>query len=238
MVQSRAASDLERVETEDGSVTYRLVGTPITYRSVHGARTEAEHVFVHSTGLGGRTGTWRVLELGFGLGTNFMATAKAAERAGVSLEFFSVEHALAPTSCFDPGEPFSALAQDVVARVRDGAFEARGRHGAVALHLFGAGWLDPGWTVDGAHALYFDPFGPKVEPGSWTLESFQRARACLAPDGVLSTYSAAVRVKRSLAQAGMFVACAPGPPFKNEITLASPSEAALLGHPIVERPGS
>lgn len=236
-VAGRDGDELERLDTADGSVTYRLAGTDVTYRSVHGARSEARHVFVEGSGLRRRPGPWRVLELGFGLGTSFAVTVEAAVEAGNALEYCSVERAPVPAECLDAGHPAAALAQRALDRLRAGESDVLEVDGPIRLRLLAAQWLDD-WSCSKVHALYFDPFGPKVEPQSWTTACFERARAQLADDGVLSTYSAAGHVKRSMAAAGLYVASAPGPAFKRGITLASPSEHSLGGHAIVKRPAA
>ncbi|MDB5046088.1 MAG: hypothetical protein JWQ08_2138, partial [Deinococcus sp.] len=72
--------------------------------------------------------------------------------------------------------------------------------------------LPPAW----ASALYLDGFSPDRNPEVWTPELAARLAKALAPGGVLSTYSAAGRVRRALAGAGLSVEKRAGPKGKRE----------------------
>ncbi|MFB6262634.1 MAG: MnmC family methyltransferase, partial [Bradymonadaceae bacterium] len=85
-----------------------------------------------------------------------------------------------------------------------------------------------------ADAVYYDPFGPKAEPESWTVECFEMAREQIADDALLGTYSAASDVKRAMAEAGFAVATAPGTGRKREVTFASPSPEALEPYELLD----
>jgi tRNA U34 5-methylaminomethyl-2-thiouridine-forming methyltransferase MnmC len=68
--------------------------------------------------------------------------------------------------------------------------------------------------------VYFDAFGPDVQPGMWTKEVFDKMAFGLKKDGVLVTYSAKGTVKRNLSGAGFSVGKLPGPRGKREIIRA------------------
>jgi tRNA U34 5-methylaminomethyl-2-thiouridine-forming methyltransferase MnmC len=65
--------------------------------------------------------------------------------------------------------------------------------------------------------IYFDAFGPDVQPELWTSEVFNKMAACLKPGGVLVTYSTKGTVRRNLKEAGFRIEKLPGPVGKREI---------------------
>jgi tRNA U34 5-methylaminomethyl-2-thiouridine-forming methyltransferase MnmC len=65
--------------------------------------------------------------------------------------------------------------------------------------------------------IYFDAFGPDVQPEMWTLEVFKKMAFALKPGGVLVTYSTKGTVKRNLKEAGFRIEKLPGPMGKREI---------------------
>ncbi|MCM5569321.1 FAD-dependent 5-carboxymethylaminomethyl-2-thiouridine(34) oxidoreductase MnmC [Burkholderiaceae bacterium FT117] len=196
------------------------------FRSRAGAWTEAEGVFVDGCRLRER---WRgaerfcVLELGFGLGVNFLATL-AAWRADParsrSLHFVSVE--AHPLSREDLARGLAALSQaapaaDPVALLAGWPLALPGLHrlrfagGAVTLTLaFGdAARIVPRLQV-AADAFYLDGFAPSRNPAMWRPE-LMRALARLARPGArLATWSAAAPVREALAAAGFAVERVPG----------------------------
>ena len=206
----------EKIETPDGSLTYRNTEVGATYRSVHGAETESRYVFLEGTQLPERSGTWRVLELGFGTGLNFATTLKAAAELGVGLEYVSLEPSPMPADHWlldpqwrhlEPGRPLEL--------------------GPVTLTVVPRRWqefeLPPGYF----HACYHDPFGPAVCPDCWTTDCFQWSFRALADDGVLATFGAASATRLAMKEAGYFVSRLPGAKPKREVTVAGKSEKSV-----------
>lgn len=68
--------------------------------------------------------------------------------------------------------------------------------------------------------IYFDCFGPRVQPELWTEEIFEKMFSALRKDGVLVTYSSKGSVRRAMIAAGFKVEKIPGPPGKREILRA------------------
>ena len=73
--------------------------------------------------------------------------------------------------------------------------------------------------------IYFDAFGPRVQPELWTVSIFKSMFNALKNKGVLVTYSAKGSVRRTLQTAGFVVERLEGPPGKREMLRATkPSE--------------
>ena len=71
--------DVELCQTEDQSWTVLHKGLDAHYRSMHGAESESEWVFVNGTRLLQQS-VWNIAELGFGLGTNLSTVLNIRER--------------------------------------------------------------------------------------------------------------------------------------------------------------
>ncbi len=70
------------------------------------------------------------------------------------------------------------------------------------------------------HLVYFDAFGPDVQPELWTEQIFTQLYKCLKPEGILVTYSCKGNVKRALKSAGFTIEKLPGPKGKREVLRA------------------
>ena len=188
--------------TEDGSLTVFDREAGECFKSRHAARTEAEHVFfgpgVLENPFYGTATPFRLLELGFGLGTNFL---HCLDR-GFQGEFVSIERDLAGLRFYlgrEPqSEPLSRLAES--RHFEQGSFRAS---------LIEADFLEalPLLAKRGfqAHAIYFDPFSPKANPGCWTPDFFRLAASLLVPGGRLVTYSVSRGAKDGASAAGLLV---------------------------------
>ena len=68
--------------------------------------------------------------------------------------------------------------------------------------------------------VFFDAFGPQVQPELWTEKMFEKLFMGLNPGGILVTYSVKGSVRRAMKKAGFTVEKIPGPPGKREICRA------------------
>lgn len=203
------------------------------YHPHGGALAQARHVFLAGNGLPRR---WQgrerfvVLETGFGLGNNFLATwqgwrddpARCTRLHVVSVEKHPLtREALAAL----PREPeLAALAAELNAAwpplvhgLHRLAFDA----GRVELLLaFGDvhDWLPE--LVLQVDAVFLDGFAPARNPAMWTPALLQQiARRCRV-GATAATWSAARPVRDALAAAGFVVERAPGIAGKRDITRA------------------
>jgi len=97
-----SVSELQIIETSDGSLTLANTALGVTYRSDQGAQGEAAHVFIQASGLLSIEDEWQVFELGFGGGRNCLQTLEAfMNTPNVSrLNYVSVENNLIDASLF------------------------------------------------------------------------------------------------------------------------------------------
>ncbi|HEY9839949.1 MAG: tRNA (5-methylaminomethyl-2-thiouridine)(34)-methyltransferase MnmD [Candidatus Sericytochromatia bacterium] len=225
------------IETGDGSHTLFDTAKNIYYRSLQGARSEADQVFVGASGIADRPSPWWVLELGLGTGLNFLATAEAALRhpAAPQLVYTAVEAAPLTPEILTSLPHERGLKHPWLKQLLNEALDAAQQHavttvshGPISLILYAGRWqetvLPASLSVD---AIYHDPFGPGNNPEAWTADCFAWSASHLDPAGLLVTYGAATQVRRAMVTAGLSIGALPGPGTKREMTVAAKDPAAL-----------
>lgn len=203
------------------------------YHSRAGALPQARHVFLGGNGLPGR---WQgrdrfvVLETGFGLGNNFLATWDAWRQDPARcrrLVFVSVEkHPLRREDLAraHAASPLADLAQQLVERwpPLTAGLHTLGFEGGRVELLLGLGEAREllRELVLSADALYLDGFAPQRNPelwDDWLLKSLARHAV---PGTTAATWSINRPMRRTLASLGFEVALAPGFANKPEMTTA------------------
>jgi tRNA 5-methylaminomethyl-2-thiouridine biosynthesis bifunctional protein len=224
--------EIARVDFDDPAAA-RAPAFDDLYHPRSGAFAQAGQVFIGGNGLPGR---WRgrprfaILETGFGLGNNFLATWAAWRDDPTRCErltFVSIEkHPLAAGDLARAHQhsPAPELAKQLIdawppatcnLHVLD--FEA----GRVRL-LLAFGDLQS-WArelVARIDAFYLDGFAPARNPAMWDQRVFAMLARLAAPDATAATWSAAHAVRDGLRGAGFEVRAAPGSGGKRDITLA------------------
>ena len=206
------------------------VGLPVSeayadvYHSAAGAHAQARHVFLAGNGLPQR---WQgreslvILETGFGLGVNFLATWLAWREDPCrcqTLQFISLEKhpfdaadlALAQAAWPE----FAPLAEELRqhwpaldAGCHDLAFE--GGRVMLALHFGDA--QDSLMQLDAAvDAFYLDGFSPAKNPDLWSPALCLALARLAKRSTTLATWSVAGSVRRALTVAGFTVLRRPG----------------------------
>ena len=205
----------------DGIPVSRRFDDP--YFSLQGGLEETRHVFLDGNGLPARFRPgFRILELGFGTGLNFLVTLQAHRKTRgpllyTSLEAFpmAVEDRVRALSAFPEIAEEAAQLQAALARPGPWTF------GAVTLSILEGDARDtlPAWN-DQADAVFLDGFAPAKNPEMWEPALLATVADKLAPGGTLATYSAAGHVRRALAEAGLEVERRPGFGSKRHMTIA------------------
>jgi tRNA U34 5-methylaminomethyl-2-thiouridine-forming methyltransferase MnmC len=210
-------------ETADGSKTIYLPELDEHYHSSHGALQEAQHVFI-KYGLSHCSQDYlTILEMGYGTGLNALLTYFASEKRNQYIHYIAIE-AFPPTEeewrameyhkhnpsdesleVFEkmnlaPWNQVTSLSEHFVIEKRQVKFEE--------LDL----------KSESVDLIFYDAFGPRVQPDLWTLERFQDCYNWLTDEGVFVTYCAKGQVKRDLKTAGFKLEALPGPPGKREMT--------------------
>jgi tRNA 5-methylaminomethyl-2-thiouridine biosynthesis bifunctional protein len=200
------------------------------YHSTKGALGQAAHVFLRGNDLPAR---WRgrrvftILETGFGLGLNFIATwqtwrAEAIAERCERLHFVSIEKH--PFEAADlramlqkllSGQPdLTRLAAELTAcwpPALPGLHRIEFDEGRVVLTVaFGdIATVAPRLTLR-ADAFYFDGFAPAKNPQMWSQRVFSSLAKLAAPGATFATYTAAGSVREALSESGFVVEKVPG----------------------------
>ena len=213
--------------TTDGSHTLFVPELNEHYHSVNGALQESQQVFIQN-------GLYHVpnclkqinlLEIGFGTGLNALLTVLESKKQRRKINYVAVEPEPVDIEIIE-----SLNYAEVI-----GGTEATGYF----RKLHESGWAYPSFLSDyfiiskiqakleditlsdqQFHLIYFDAFGPEVQPELWTEKIFSQLYRCLKPDGVLVTYSCKGNVKRALKSAGFSIEKLPGPAGKREVLRA------------------
>lgn len=203
-----------------------------------GGLAQAHHVFLGGCGLWPPEGAvwrgqprWHVLENGFGLGLNFLATWAAwqADPQAPAALFYTATEAHPATADDlrrsaapypDLAPPAEALAQrwtGLLPGVHRWTWTAPGSGEARRLHLTlcvgdATQWLP---TLDTpVDSVFLDGFDPAVNPGMWSPPLLRAIARLCRPGTRLGTWTVARAVRDALTDAGFRVEKAPGLPPK------------------------
>lgn len=213
--------------TADGSHTLFVPDLNEHYHSTHGALQESELVFIHN-GLHHLPECIKeinVLEVGFGTGLNALLTVLEAKKQRRKINFVAIEP-----------EP---VAEDILEKLNYASVIDSTEAAGYYKKIHEAGWVYPVFLSDyfilskiqarlqditlrdeQFHLVYFDAFGPEVQPELWTEQIFAQLFKCMKPNGIIVTYSCKGTVKRALKAAGFTIEKLPGPTGKREVLRA------------------
>ena len=211
--------------TNDGSKTIYIPEWNENYHSKHGALQEALHVFIKSGLKEIRSDHVRVLEIGYGSGLNAILTYIEAIKKGQTIHYTGLEafpiskdefEALDYGTLNEISSAKEILRKFFIAPWEDAAviepsFSLRKRK--IKLENFNA-------NESKFDLIYYDAFGPRVQPEMWTHDILSKMHDTLDSKGVFVTYCAKGQVRRDLESLGFEVEKIPGPPGKREMLRA------------------
>jgi tRNA 5-methylaminomethyl-2-thiouridine biosynthesis bifunctional protein len=198
------------------------------YRSASGGLEQARHVFLRGCGLPAAWAGqphWRILETGFGLGLNFLATWRAwkddPQRPRL-LHFASIEaFPVAPEDILRSAAnhpELAPLAQALAAQwigLVPGVHRLVFEEGRVLLTLSVRDAHDalrePAFAAD---SVFLDGFDPERNPGMWEPDVLRGVARHCHRGTTLATWTVAGFVRRGLAECGFRVEKADGLPPK------------------------
>tara|TARA_B100000795_G_C22793459_1_gene438130 strand:+ start:1370 stop:2140 length:771 start_codon:yes stop_codon:yes gene_type:complete len=216
-------SDLKReiIITKDGSHSLFVPSLNEQYHSIHGARQEAEHVFL-KMGLGfHQKKKIRVFEVGFGTGLNALLTCDYAVKNQKNIEYVAVEkYPVTKTE-------FSILNYGQLLDMQldfESMFSQDWGINSVINDFFSLKKINKDLEKDilpkGFDVIYFDAFAPNKQPDMWTVAVFMKMKDLLDDGGCLVTYCCQGEARRSMIKAGFIVEKVVGPPGKREMLRA------------------
>ena len=212
--------------TADGSTSIQLEAWDEQYHSKHGAIQEAKHVFIKQGLDCFSEKQVNILEIGFGTGLNCLLSALHADKRGLKIHYTAIEaYPVAPSEIDKMN--FTALLRDaymncdtIFKKIHDTEWEKKIQiTDDFELHKKKLFFQDINETGS-CDLIYFDAFGPRVQPELWTVDIFKIMFKSLKKGGILVTYSAKGSVRRNLQEVGFVVERLPGPPGKREMLRA------------------
>jgi tRNA 5-methylaminomethyl-2-thiouridine biosynthesis bifunctional protein len=200
------------------------------YHSAAGGIEQARHVFLQGNAVQERwAGRERfvILEAGFGLGLNFLATWQAWKRDSrrcARLHYVAVEkHPFSLEDLRTLHEAFPEL-KDEAAQLHaawpplvSGAHRAELEPGQVVLTLFFDDIKLLRELRLQADAIYLDGFSPAKNPEMWSAQTLRAVSRLAAPGATAATWSVAASVRTALEQTGFEVEKRPGFASKKEM---------------------
>ena len=204
-------------QTDDGSFTFFSETFGEAFHSMRGARAEAFEKFARATHLRERAAGDRlcIVDVCYGLGYNTAAALETiwAVNPTCHVTVYGLElDATVPRAAVQLPllESWSPKLQPILRELAESC--CCDRPNLTARLLIG----DARHTVQNlphqgiqADAILFDPFSPRRCPQLWTVEFFVAVARCLAPEGILATYSRAASVRRALQLAGLHIGSIP-----------------------------
>ncbi|MDQ8021099.1 MAG: bifunctional tRNA (5-methylaminomethyl-2-thiouridine)(34)-methyltransferase MnmD/FAD-dependent 5-carboxymethylaminomethyl-2-thiouridine(34) oxidoreductase MnmC [Moraxellaceae bacterium] len=233
-----------RLKYRDGTPYSAAYGDVFHTRA--GALAQAESVFLRGNDLPTR---WQgedrfcIVETGFGLGHNFLATWAAwrddSRRCG-RLHFVATEKHPFPAADLalahrDAGVP-AALSAELCERwplLVPGFHRVELDGGRVVLSLlFGDAADTLPQLVARADAIYLDGFAPDRNPDMWSPPVFAALAALARPGCTLATWSVSSAVRRGLAEAGFSTEKRPGFGGKRDMLVGQRDGTASASPPV------
>jgi len=212
------------ITTADGSTTIQIEEWNEQYHSKHGAIEEAYHVFLKNGLFALENAKVSILEMGLGTGLNALITYWEAQKKGLTIDYVGVEAFPVVSEELAQLNYVSALNNKALDRVFDDIHNVEWGKTIPLSPFFTLNkqqkQFDQITDADVFNLIYFDAFGPRVQPELWTTTLFERMYRALKVKGILVTYSAKGSVRRNLQKVGFTVERLPGPPGKREMLRA------------------
>ncbi len=221
----------EIITTQDGSKTIQIVEWNEQYHSKHGAIQEANYVYLEKGlhyFLEGKQqeGNQRtsILEIGFGTGLNAFLTLLQAEKLKANVDYVGVEaYPISSEELMQLNYIEALQAGDDIKSFNSLHSTSWEKSNRISSHfnLTKRQLLFSEITdVNAFDVIYFDAFGPRVQPELWTQEMFEKMHGALRQNGVLVTYCAQGNARRAMMRTGLKVEKLVGPPGKRHMLRA------------------
>lgn len=213
------------IDTADESKTLLIPEWNETYHSQHGALTEAKHVFIKS-GLEALSKTsLSIFEMGFGTGLNALLTLDYCLQKERQIQYHAIEKyplSYEEVASLDYPErcQLSQLSKQFEVMHNANWEEKISVSDQFSLHKIQGDIQEKNLANDFYDAIFYDAFGPRVQPDLWSEAICKKIFDALKPEGLLVTYCAQGQFKRNLKSVGFEIESLPGPPGKREMTRA------------------
>ncbi|TDL99125.1 MAG: hypothetical protein C4K58_07500 [Flavobacteriaceae bacterium] len=208
--------------TKDGSHTLYVENWNESYHSHHGALQESLHVFIEN-GLNHFAHLKEVSILEYGLGTalNAFLTANRAIEKKQKIHYFAMEKFPLEKQEYEllNYNQIPSAKPDLFQSIHKAAWNQKQCIDLFFdLYKFESDFSEVlNLDIPKVDLIYFDVFGPRVQPEYWNKESLTMAFDMLKPGGRFTTYCCKGSVKRDMMEIGFEVEKRPGAPGKREM---------------------
>jgi tRNA U34 5-methylaminomethyl-2-thiouridine-forming methyltransferase MnmC len=219
---------LKLIITGDGSHTIFVPGLNEHYHSVFGAIAESRHIFLEAgfKYIYKTPDPVRVLEIGFGTGLNAWLTFIESEDLPCLVNYTAIELYPLKEDIFTKLNFYKMIDKpgfhDIFLQIHETPWNVQAQLSRnYSLLKINTSLEEYQPLKDLFDLVYFDAFGPDVQPEMWTKDVFDKITFGLRKGGILVTYSTKGSVKRNLLEAGFSIEKLPGPRGKREILRAT-----------------
>ena len=214
------------ITTADGSKTIYLPEWNESYHSQHGAILEAKHVYIQA-GLDFRfknhsDKALNILEIGFGTGLNAFLSSIYAKQNLIRLNYQAIEKFPLSDQVINDIDYAQALKADIddFKKLHEIEWER-----SIEINRFFKlkklkADLITFKSQNQFDIVYFDAFGPRVQPELWAKPILEKLYNMMSENGVWVTYSCKGSVRRDLQSIGFEVEKISGPPGKRDMLRA------------------
>jgi tRNA U34 5-methylaminomethyl-2-thiouridine-forming methyltransferase MnmC len=211
------------IVTGDKSKTLLIPALDETYHSTHGALNEARHVFIKNGLSNIKDDQVAIFELGFGTGLNLLVTLEAIQQTSQHIHYTGIEKYPLSYELVQEMHYEKLFSKDLIPafkKAHQADWENKTRiHPQLMLEKMNADIQTANIGAEVYDLIYFDAFGPRVQPDLWSVTLLKKMYQSLKTPGKLVTYCAQGQFKRNLKTAGFDVKNVPGPPGKREMTI-------------------
>ncbi|MEJ6792162.1 MAG: tRNA (5-methylaminomethyl-2-thiouridine)(34)-methyltransferase MnmD [Lacinutrix sp.] len=218
----------EIITTNDGSKTIHIPEWNEQYHSTHGAIQEAKHVYLKH-GLAffcasesyAKQSEISILEIGFGTGLNAFLTAIEAKELNLNCNYVGVEGFPVSTEELDALNYTEALKFEALFKaIHKGKWEEYATISKNFQLKKQQKQFSEITDINKFNVIYFDAFGPRVQPELWTEVVFKSMYKSMKQGGVLVTYCAQGHARRAMISVGFTISRVEGPPGKRHMLRA------------------
>lgn len=216
-------TDIEIIETADGSHTLFSRRFDEIYHSRYGAVAESQHIFLNAGLDFIDQKEIKVFEVGFGTGLNALLSWSYAESKGTKISYDTMELYPVPMNLiYHVNYPDLLGEREKFTRLHESEWD---KVIELSPHFsftkFHASVLDMQYLPSHVDVVFFDAFSPEKQPEMWTTDVFQKMYDILRPGGILVTYCSKSYVRKNMQQAGFEITKIPGPHGKRDMVRAT-----------------
>ncbi len=214
------------IVTGDKSKTLLIPELNETYHSTKGAIQEAQHVFIKEGLNFTDQKEINLLEMGFGTGLNALLSLNESNATSkkifyTTIEAFPISFELAHQMEYIKSLDFKHL-NNPYREMHECQVENWLKISPYfEFYKIELSLCDCNLPISHFDLVFYDAFGPKIQPDLWTTEALEIISKSMKTGGILVTYCAQGQFKRNLKTLGFDVDSIPGPPGKREMTRAT-----------------